>query len=597
MSGSLGGSLGSFGAKTFHGVLNVPLLKDTLAFRVVGQTLSTDGFALEETNQRKIATEGSDLLRAKLLYQPFESLSVLVRGQYIQIDHLGPPAKPLFALKPQQVQNPSGACCLAYLNANAQGVNYDSFVGGDLDRVHYDQGLKPVNKITVMALSVTGTWDQPWATIKVIGGLRKNEDVSNRIDIDGTPSTIIDALQENRNREQSAELQLTGSWWNDRLKWATGTVYFAELGNETGTTSAFIPVATAINPILQVGNIENHSVGGYAQATTSLTSKLRVTGGVRYSWDDKRLVLHSTEGATCAIPSDKQDPGTNCQGTFDNSFDNTSFTAGTDYRFFENTPLFDDLLAYVSVTTGYRAGGQNLRGTSDATLAPFKPETLMQFEGGFKSELLDRRIRFNGAGFYTLYHDIQRDTIVSSNSVLPATVISNAASATIAGAELEWMALPPIPGVDLGASLGITLPKYNKFTDATGDRSHEKFDYVATLSYSLSGGYTREVFGMPWLNRLDWSWQNGIPFSQGNLKYYRDQGFDIEPLVTVPPTGILNARSALTFGQGLEFGLFGKNLTDERRFNALAFSGGPDFVTKFTWDPGRQLGLDIVYRF
>jgi len=41
------------------------------------------------------------------------------------------------------------------------------------------------------------------------------------------------------------------------------------------------------------------------------------------------------------------------------------------------------MLVYFSVTTGYRAGGQNLRGTSDATLTPFKPETLMQFEAGF----------------------------------------------------------------------------------------------------------------------------------------------------------------------------------------------------------------------
>ena len=597
VSGSLSATVGNFGRKAASGILNLPLLTDQLAFRIVGQTLSTDGFAFEETNQRKIASQGNDLLRAKLLYRPIDGLSVLLGGQYVRVDQLGPPTKPLFALKPQQVQNPSRACCLAYLNANAQGLDYDSFVGGDPDRAHYDSGLKPVNKITVKSLTLTTTWDQPWATVKFIGGIRDNEDGINRLDIDGTPSTIVGSLQLNSNRQQSYELQLTGSWFGDRLKWATGAVYFDESGKENGTTSAFMPVATAINPIITNGDIDNKSAGGYAQGTYALLPKLRITGGLRYSWDEKRLVLHSTEGAACALPSDKQDPGANCQGTFDDSFSNTSFLAGLDYRLFENAAIFDDVLIYSSVTTGYRAGGQNLRGTSDATLAPFKPETLMQFEAGFKSELLDRRMRFNGAGFYTLYRDIQRTVIGASQSALPATLVNNAASATIGGAELELTALPPIPGLDLGASLGITLPKFTKFVDASGDRSREKFDDVPELFYALSGGYTREVFGMPWLNHLDWSWNDKVPHSQGNIKYFRDQGIDIEPLVTEPATGILNARSALTFGHGLEFGLFGKNLTDERRFHALAFSGGPDFVSKFIWDPGREFGGDVTYRF
>ncbi len=597
VSGSLSALVGNLGRKTFSGVLNLPLFKDRLAFRAVGQTQSTEGFAFDETNQRKIATEGNDLVRVKLLYQPFDGLSFLLAGQYIDTDQLAHPVKPIFALKPQQAQNPSGACCLASLNATAQGVDFDSFIGGDPDRVSYDAGLKPVLTLTVKTLTLTTVWDQPWATIKFIGGIRKNEHVTNRLDVDGTPSKIVDTLQANRNRQGSGELQLTGSWLDDRLKWAAGTYYFDESGNETGTTSALIPVAAAINPIITVGDIDNKSAGGYAQATYALLPKLRVTGGLRYSWDDKRLVLHSTEGPACALPSDKQDPGANCQGTFDDSFTNLSYTAGTDYRLLEDAWSFDDLLIYTSVTTGYRAGGQNLRGTSDATLAPFKPETLMQFEAGFKSEFLDRHVRLNGAGYHTLYHDVQRTIIVASQSILPAQLVSNAASATITGAEIELSALPPISGLDFGASLGITLPKYNKFIDATGDRTDEKFDEVAKTDYSLSAAYMRELLGVMWLNRLDWAWKDEIPLGQGGLKYFRGQGIDLEPRVTLPATGILNARTALTFGNGMELGLFGKNLTDERRFYALVLGGGPDFAQKFIWDPGREYGLDLTVRF
>lgn len=597
VSGSAGVTLGSFGRRNFNGLLNLPLAHDWLAVRIVGQTVSTDGFAFDETNGRDIATEKNDLVRAKLLYKPFENLSVLLQGQYIHMDQLGPAAQPLFALKPEQAQNPSGACCLSSLTATASGVDYDSFVGGDPDRVNYDAGLKPVARLKVGTGTLTTTWDLPWASVKFIGGMRKNGDVTNRIDIDGTPAEIIDTLQKNENLQQSYELQVTGSWLGERLTGAAGVVYFDEDGKERGTTFVFMPIAAAINPLLTPGDIRNKSAGVYAQGTYSVIPKLRVTGGLRYSWDEKRLVLRSTLGPTCAIPEEMRDDGSACQGTFDDSFDNVSYLVGTDYRLFENAAIFDDVLIYTSVTTGYRSGGQNLRGTSANTLAPFKPETLMQFEAGFKSELLDRRVRLNGAGFYTLYDDIQRTTIVASQNGLPATLVSNAASATVTGAELELTALPPIPGLDLGASLGLILPKYNEFADASGDRSHERFDDVPTMTYSLSGAYTREVLSVPWLNRLDWSWRNEVPHAQGNIKYFRDQGFDIEPLVTEPAVGILNARSALTFGNGIEGGVFGKNLMDERRFHAIAFGGGPDFATKYIWDPGRELGFDLTVRF
>ena len=596
ISGSVGATVGSFDRRAFSAILNVPLLHDVLGLRVAGETTSTDGFAFEQTNDRNIATEKNDLVRAKLLYRPLPDLSFLLAGQYIDVNQLGLPIKPVFALKPTQAQQ-VGSCCLAYLNATAENINYDSFTGGDPDRAAFDPGLKPTSKINVQSLTLTSTWEQPWATVKFIGGARRNSNGVNHLDIDGSPSRIVDSLQANSNLQQSYELQFTGSWLADRLRWATGTVYFDESGNETGTTSLFAALLGPVNPLISNGDIRNRSAGAYAQGTYSLTPKLRVTGGLRYSWDNKRLVLHTTLGPTCEIPSDKQDPGANCKGTFDDSWSNLNYLVGTDYRLLEDTPIFDNLLVYTSLTTGYRSGGQNIRGISDATLGPFKPETLMQFEAGFKSELLDRRIRLNGAGFYSLFHDIQRTIVAASASVLPATVVQNAASAEISGAELELTALPPIAGLNLGAGLGLTLPKYNKFSDASGDRSGEEFNGVPKTTYMLSGDYTREVFGIPWMNRLDWSWQAKVPWGQGELRYFRSQGVDLEHLVTQPPVNIVNARSVWTFKNGLEIGAFGKDLTNERTTYAILLGGGPDFVQKTITNAGREFGGDVTYRF
>ena len=111
-------------------------------------------------------------------------------------------------------------------------------------------------------------------------------------------------------------------------------------------------------------------------------------------------------------------------------------------------------------------------------------------------------------------------------------------------------------------------PRYDEFEDAAGDRSDEKFILVPKLSYALSGAYTRAILGVPWLNRVDWSWKSETPYQQGELRYFRAQGVELEPLVNQPPTGNLNVRSALSFDFGLEVGFFGKNLTDEEKADA-----------------------------
>jgi len=82
---------------------------------------------------------------------------------------------------------------------------------GDPDRTNYDPGLVPTSKITVKSLTFTPVWDLPWATLKLIAALRKNENAGNRIDIDASPSKIVDSLQSNSNTQQSYELQVTGS--------------------------------------------------------------------------------------------------------------------------------------------------------------------------------------------------------------------------------------------------------------------------------------------------------------------------------------------------------------------------------------------------
>src|SRR3546814_13438053 len=78
---------------------------------------------------------------------------------------------------------------------------------------------------------------------------------------------------------------------------------------------------------------------------------------------------------------------------------------------FPYTTLFrsnEDLLLYVNVSKGYKAGSiPTLAGAIYDAYLPVTQESLLDFEGGFKIQLMDRKLSINGAAFYYDYKDKQ----------------------------------------------------------------------------------------------------------------------------------------------------------------------------------------------
>jgi iron complex outermembrane receptor protein len=123
---------------------------------------------------------------------------------------------------------------------------------------------------------------------------------------------------------------------------------------------------------------------------------------------------------------------------------------------------------FTSLSTGYKAGGfsdkQNIcaRGLNGNcadmtpgphyTFLPWKPETLTNFEIGYKGRMLDNRLSFSATAFHSRYKDMQMTGAVQMGKIIPtipctagnpscdAVVLygtTNAASAKISGLELE----------------------------------------------------------------------------------------------------------------------------------------------------------------
>jgi iron complex outermembrane receptor protein len=231
----------------------------------------------------------------------------------------------------------------------------------------------------------------------------------------------------------------------------------------------------------------SESYAAFGQATWSITDALRLTGGVRYSHDDK-----SRKGGTRRCVSYA------CNGTGDLStvddahrkFSKVTWRAGVDFDL--NTAT----LLYGTVSTGYKAGGFNdgcatgspncVSPTTEAALY-YDPETLTSYEIGVKTRFLDNAVRLNAAAFYYNYNDIQL-TQVSTICGGPCSVTTNAAKAKVKGFELEGT-IRPISSMLFDFSVAYLDAKYDQFQlSPTVDFSGRHLDRAP--GFTVSAGYT-----------------------------------------------------------------------------------------------------------
>ncbi|MDE2596676.1 MAG: TonB-dependent receptor [Sphingomonadales bacterium] len=160
-----------------------------------------------------------------------------------------------------------------------------------------------------------------------------------------------------------------------------------------------------------VTSAKNESSSLFGQVNFFATPKLELIVGGRYSWDKQIYTRYAVPGAGFTLP-------------FVSAINTHQLTGklGINYH------LTDDTLLYATASKGYKAGGVNLTPNTPN----FLPERNFVYEGGFKTELLDRHLRVNGDLFYSVYKDIQLSSLVGG---LPVT--QNALGGHAKGGELE----------------------------------------------------------------------------------------------------------------------------------------------------------------
>jgi iron complex outermembrane receptor protein len=182
-------------------------------------------------------------------------------------------------------------------------------------------------------------------------------------------------------------------------------------------------------------SVREETKAAFGQATLSLTDRLRLVGGLRYTKDNKGRDGANKVGVVGVSIVDFQ--CVDCTVTGINHADlewtKTTWRAGLDFD------VSDDSMLFASVATGYKAGGYG-DGLPPNNFA-YDPETLINYELGWKNQLLDNRMQINLDAFFSQYDDYQ----ATAGSTLPngqsIAVTLNAGAAEIKGVELESMFL------------------------------------------------------------------------------------------------------------------------------------------------------------
>jgi iron complex outermembrane receptor protein len=393
--------------------------------------------------------------------------------------------------------------------------------------------------------------------------------------------SLFTSTNERDQDQWSQEIDLIGNI-GERIDYVAGVFYFTEDAYERNPQfpTIAIPMPPPLPPAIAVPiqalldyDHGSDSQAAFGQVTYDLTDRLSLTGGLRYTRDEKHLVQRS--------PYVRD---------FERSFDQWNWSATLDYA------ASDEVMSYLRIATGYKAGGFNARSSN----AGFDPEDLTSYEVGVKSELFDRRLRLNAAAFYVEHEDLQVQQFqAGSGGAISVTV--NAGKANYMGVEVEFDALLA-QGLTLSGALGYIDREYDEFlildpaTNTIVDVADSaRFTYAADTTASVSMQYAFPRFDLGQFSaRLEYNYRGKVYF------YPTLVGTPMHEQIAGDGRGLLDARVTLAEiaigGADASLAIWGRNLADEQyRVHGIDF-GGLGFAGNVYGEP-RSAGVDFTIAF
>jgi iron complex outermembrane receptor protein len=253
----------------------------------------------------------------------------------------------------------------------------------------------------------------------------------------------------------------------------------------------------------------------------------------------------------------------------------------------------DTAMIYGLYSAGYRAGGFNGRVDSvETATVPYDPETVDNFEIGYRSEWMDRRVIFNATLFYMDYEDKQEEIQQASatSGTGQVTRVVNAATASISGAEVDltWLASDSFT---VRANLGLLDAEYDEFLVNTGTTMTPVFTDFSSLNIRRAPDVTASLAGT-----YEWELGQGSALLHAGARYLGKHEVDFanKPELTNDFQILVDASFSYNLNNWYA-SVFGRNLSDEDGYQI-----GFDVAGLWSYAaprPPRTYGVEVGLRF
>jgi len=261
----------------------------------------------------------------------------------------------------------------------------------------------------------------------------------------------------------------------------------------------------------------------------------------------------------------------------------------------------DDLLLYIDAAQGFRDGGVNPglppQCTKNGVPATYKPDTLTNYEVGWKSTLFDKHVQWNGA-FYLMPWKNYQSLLFDPNVCASSSFDANIGNAKIYGTETE-IKYSPNARLSMDVSLSyndsriISDTFYSAASAASGGfdvRPGERLPYVPYFDWSGNIRYEAPV-----KDELHWYTQYDIAHKGDMFNNLQASGSNGLPYVLQPGYSIMNLRFGLTRAdQGWTTEFYITNLANK---NAVIYTNEGNFDLRQTVNEPRVFGARLIYRF
>ncbi len=512
------GGGGSFNEFNAQGALNIPIISNQLALRLVASEEREDGWMRNGASDTIGGTTytgdgqrvgGTDVFtaRAKLLWQPTDNLKALFtyemltdRSQTPGAVNVTPTnsapgaAAPYFdfallGLPGYTGNNPLGNAGVDNRNGYLIDEQNGHRVDAQGEHLNIDYSIDPG----------TFTWVQGY----------RAQDSSLPSDYTGVvgPVSVFDANRSDRRKTWQEELRFASNqignfnyvagafYQHDNTKFCVAQILGIYDLFGASTPAGLSPGGYNNNPQVLCNEQTEESKALYGETNYKFTDATTLTIGARITEDSKDWIgRQQVFVQQLASPTGAVVPGFTYQelGGLMNAANFSAYPYGvvTDshtwtqptYRATLSHQFDPDLFGYVNFSHGFKAGGYNDQvGTGGTPItaaekAPTSPEKADSFEVGMKSELFERRVRLNEALFYVRYSDLIRQVVSpitnANGQAGEETLFKNAAKMTTYGIENE-LTVQITDGLVMRAPFSFQHCEYNDFTtlNPNGDGS------------------------------------------------------------------------------------------------------------------------------